>query len=157
MLFQIHRVVEVSRDSRGRKVRETTGGNVIQAGPRGFAKALDFEFAKSLFVFEKPETGANNLADVGKTAIANIRIDKLFEVGSQVDVLSWHRSRTLKLAKIVNSDNNGDNDFSGWSCRSENFYTGGSSETRMDVVFGATQGEPMRWGWDNSIWRRRKK
>jgi hypothetical protein len=92
----------VARNIRGGKIREATGGNIVDAGPRRFAEALDFQLAQSLLVFEKPEPGANDFAGVAESAIANVRLNKLFEVRREVDVLGWHGSKIRELATIVN-------------------------------------------------------
>ena len=92
----------MERNIGGGKIREPAGGNVVYADPCRFAKALNFEFAESLLVFEKPESGANDLTGVAESAVANIRLNELFEPGREVDVLGWHNLKMQGLARIVN-------------------------------------------------------
>lgn len=92
----------MARNIRDGKIREPTGGNIVDAGPCRFAKTLDFQLAQSLLVFEKPEPGANDFAGVAEPAIADIRFNKLFEVWREVDVLGWHRFKMRELANFVN-------------------------------------------------------
>jgi len=92
----------MTRNIRSGKIREPAGGNIVDAGPRRFAEALDFQLAQSLLVFEKPEPGANDLTGVTESAIANIRLYKLFEVWREVDILGWHGFKLRELATIVN-------------------------------------------------------
>jgi hypothetical protein len=92
----------VERNIGGGKIREPAGGNVVYADPCRFAETLNFEFAESLLVFEKPESGANDLTGVAESAVANIRLNELFEPGREVDVLGWHNLKMQELARIVN-------------------------------------------------------
>jgi hypothetical protein len=92
----------MTRNIRSGKIREPAGSHIVDADPRRFAEALNFQLAQSLLVFEKPEPGANDFAGVAEPAIANIRLDKLLEVWREVDVLCWHGSKMRELAKIVN-------------------------------------------------------
>jgi hypothetical protein len=85
----------MARNFRDRKIREPTGGNIVDAGSRRFAKALDFQLAQSLFVLEEPEPGANDFTGVAEPAGANIRLNKFFEVWREVDVLGWHESQDV--------------------------------------------------------------
>lgn len=92
----------MARNIRGGEIREAAGGNIVDAGPRRFPEALDFQLAQSLLVFEKPEPGANDFTGIAESAIANIRLNKLFEVKREVDVLGWHGFKMQELATIVN-------------------------------------------------------
>ena len=92
----------MTRNIRSGKIREPAGSNIVDADPRRFAEALDFQLAQSLLVFEKPEPGANDLTGVTESAIANIRLYKLFEVWREVDILGWHGFKLRELATIVN-------------------------------------------------------
>ena len=92
----------MARNFRGGKISEPTGGHIVDAGPCRFAKALNFQLAQSLFVFEKPEPGANDFAGVAESAIANTRLNKLFEVRREVDILCWNGLKMRELATIVN-------------------------------------------------------
>jgi hypothetical protein len=68
-------------------------------GVRAGGQSRVFEY---LFVFEKTEAGANDLTGVAQLSIADICVNKLFEVRRKVDVLGRHELKLPRLTTIVN-------------------------------------------------------
>ena len=64
-------------NARGGKIREPSGGHIVNAGAGGFAEALDLQLSHGLLVFEKPETGADNLAGISEPSLTHIGLDEM--------------------------------------------------------------------------------
>jgi hypothetical protein len=69
---------EMARNFCGLKVREAPG-------LRRFAEALNFQSAHGFLLLEQEESGSNDFTRIAESSIANVRLNKRFEVGRDVD------------------------------------------------------------------------
>lgn len=68
----------MARNFCGLKVREAPG-------LRRFAEALNFQSAHGFLLLEQEESGSNDFTRIAESSIANVRLNKRFEVGRDVD------------------------------------------------------------------------